>query len=434
MSARYDAIVIGGGVAGATAAILLAKAGWRLALVEKHVFPRRKVCGECVAATNLGLLDALGVGDEFSALAGPPLEHVGLYVGENLLTADLPRFHDAAAAWGRALGREQLDTLLLQRSAALGVTVWQPWAVKDVVRCEVGYECSAVAQDRGDTVVLDAPVVIAANGSWEPSPRAADRTRAPGRGSDLLAFKANFAGADLAPGLLPVLAFPGGYGGMVIADDGKLTLACCIRRDRLRDWRARMSGAAAGLAVQALLEDTCRGVRQALRRAERLGPWLSAGPIRPGVRSAWHEQRGFAVGNAAGEAHPILGEGISMAIQSAWLLCGRLVEHRERLLGGGSHAVIGHDYARDWRKNFAARLRWAALFSHLAMRPGAAGALLPVLRRWPGLLTLGALVGGKVRCVSRAAVGDVLPPPRKAGLAASPAAGAGRLESPRVLR
>ncbi len=52
VSARYDAIVIGAGVAGATAAILLARAGWSVAVVEKSAFPRRKVCGECIAATE----------------------------------------------------------------------------------------------------------------------------------------------------------------------------------------------------------------------------------------------------------------------------------------------------------------------------------------------------------------------------------------------
>ncbi|MEO8808750.1 MAG: FAD-dependent oxidoreductase, partial [Rhodanobacter sp.] len=53
MSTHYDAIIVGAGPAGSTAAILLAKAGWSVALVEKHAYPRRKVCGECIAATNL---------------------------------------------------------------------------------------------------------------------------------------------------------------------------------------------------------------------------------------------------------------------------------------------------------------------------------------------------------------------------------------------
>ena len=87
-TSRYDAVVIGGGVAGSTAAILLADAGWSVAVVEKARLPRRKVCGECVAATNFPLLDALGVGAAFAAAAGPPLERVGLYAGDQELTAE----------------------------------------------------------------------------------------------------------------------------------------------------------------------------------------------------------------------------------------------------------------------------------------------------------------------------------------------------------
>ena len=71
MSNRYDALVIGGGVAGSTAAILLAAAGWSVALVEKRAFPRRKVCGECIAAPNVALLDALGVGRRVSRAGRP---------------------------------------------------------------------------------------------------------------------------------------------------------------------------------------------------------------------------------------------------------------------------------------------------------------------------------------------------------------------------
>ncbi|MGZ5657902.1 MAG: NAD(P)/FAD-dependent oxidoreductase, partial [Caldimonas sp.] len=64
MSTRFDAVVVGAGPAGSAAATLLARAGWSVALVERQRFPRRKVCGECIAASNLPLLDALGVGAE----------------------------------------------------------------------------------------------------------------------------------------------------------------------------------------------------------------------------------------------------------------------------------------------------------------------------------------------------------------------------------
>ena len=71
-------------------------------------------------------------------------------------------------------------------------------------------------------------------------------------------------------------------------------------------------------------------VADVLTRAEVSGEWLAAGPIRPQVRSCGQDGV-FLLGNAAGEAHPIVAEGISMAIQSAWLLCERLITQKDAL-------------------------------------------------------------------------------------------------------
>ena len=138
MNTRVDAIIVGAGPAGCTAAIRLAGAGWSVAMVEKSVFPRRKVCGECIAASNLPLLDALGVGAEFDGLAGPELRQVGLFVGARRIEAALPPMRHPVHRWGRALGREHLDSMLLARARALGVQVWQPWSVKAQARTGEG--------------------------------------------------------------------------------------------------------------------------------------------------------------------------------------------------------------------------------------------------------------------------------------------------------
>jgi len=50
------ATVIGAGPAGSTAAMLLARAGWSVTLVEQHRFPRDKVCGECLSALGIDVL------------------------------------------------------------------------------------------------------------------------------------------------------------------------------------------------------------------------------------------------------------------------------------------------------------------------------------------------------------------------------------------
>ena len=400
MKTRFDAIIIGAGPAGSTAAILLARAGWSVALVEKQRFPRRKVCGECLAASNLPLLDALGIGAEFDASAGPELRQLALMHGQRTLIADLPAADQPNRAWGRALGRETLDMLLLAQARASGAVVLQPWSVLALGGgagdpwCEI----RAIGSDHRER--LHAPVLIAAYGSWEPLPTGRAERRLARRPGDLFAFKANFRHARLAPGLLPVLSFEGGYGGMVLADQGIATLACCIREDRLEACRRQFPGLSAGEAVEAYLKQACHGVAEALGSAQREGAWLATGPIDPGIRLRAGDAL-FRIGNAAGEAHPIIGEGMSMAMQSAWLLCAQLLRPaapRDGLANAAWQSGVRHRYAVEWRRQFAPRLRLAAGLAHLAMRPALTSPWLGLLARWPGLLTQGARRGGKVRC------------------------------------
>jgi len=407
MSAHFDVAIVGAGPAGSAAAILLARAGWSVALVERQRFPRRKVCGECIAASNLALLDALGVGTEVEHLAGAELRRVALMRGTASVIAPLPPADAPGRGFGRALGREQLDTLLVRQAALAGATLFQPCALQAIEGEAGSFRLRLrAAGEGGAETTIEAALVVAAHGSWEPLPSERAVRREQRRPSDLFAFKANFRRTAIEPDLLPVLAFAGGYGGMVVADDGIATLAGCIREDRLGRDREANPGERAGDVFEAILRRECAGVADALQGAEREGPWLATGPIRPGVRLGQGDGI-FRIGNAAGEAHPIVGEGISMAIQSAFVLAAVLLPERLRLVAQASAADVQakllRDYETRWRQRFTPRLRVAAAFAHLAMRPWAAAAAWPVVRAWPGLLTHGARWSGKTRTVPEAA-------------------------------
>jgi 2-polyprenyl-6-methoxyphenol hydroxylase-like FAD-dependent oxidoreductase len=405
MTASFDAAVVGAGPAGAATAHLLARAGWSVALIERQSFPRRKVCGECVAASNLALLDVLGIGTEFERCAGAELRRVALIRGDDTIVAALPGGAGPARRWGRALGRERLDTLLADAAEAAGVARLQPCSLQAIDGSPGAFRLR-VRPLAGADRELDARLVVAAHGSWEPLPVERAERREARAANDLFAFKANFRGAAMAADLLPVLAFAGGYGGMVVADDGLTTLACCVRSDRLQAWRGAQPGARAGDVVEAMLRRECAGVRDALAGAVRAGPWLASGPLRPGVRLGQGDGL-FRVGNAAGEAHPIVGEGISMALQSAFVLAALIGPLRSDLVDRATAAVAQRraiaGYEALWRRRFAGRLRVAAVFAHVAMRPALARAAWPLVRRWPGVLTEGARWSGKTRCAPEAA-------------------------------
>ena len=396
---KYDALIVGAGPAGGTAALLLAKAGWSVAVVEKSKFPRRKVCGEFISATSFPLFHRLGIARQFFEQAGPEVREVGLFAGETVLTSAMPGSKNSDELWGRALGREHLDTLLLDAAAAAGAQVWQPCAVMHLQRDIEGFTCTV--SNRGTMVTLQAGIVIAAHGSWQPGSLPTQAVHRLRRNSDLFAFKAHFVDCDLKRSLMPLLIFPGGYGGMVQSDNDRVSLSCCIRRDYLRRLRREFRDINAADAVLKHIKARCDGAREALARGRVEKTWLAAGPIQPGIRKRYL-QGIFLLGNAAGEAHPIVAEGISMAMQSAWILCDYLVGRQQDALGGTGLEILAKDYSATWREGFAKRIHAAAMFAHLAMRPATSAMLLPLLKLFPKILTLGAKLSGKTKHVALA--------------------------------
>jgi flavin-dependent dehydrogenase len=280
-----------------------------------------------------------------------------------------------AKNWGRALGREHLDVMLRDAAVEAGAALLQPGEIVDLQPDGESTRCRTA-----EGAEIEARIVIAACGSWNAKGVFALRDDPPSP-SDLFAFKAHFTKADLPAGLMPLLAFPGGYGGLVHSDGGRVSLSCCVRRDVLAAVRARYPGKA-GEAVLAHIQETTKGAWQALNQAVLEDSVLSTGPIRPGIRPRYRDGIYFT-GNMAGEAHPVIAEGISMAIQSSGLLA--------RLLLAGQ----GGAYAQQWRRHFAPRIGAASLFAHLAMSDAGRTAGLAVLRAAPGLLDLGARLSGK---------------------------------------
>jgi len=367
-----DVLIVGGGPAGATAAILLARAGRSVAVLEKARFPRRKVCGEFVAPHAVELLQELGLENPGTV----EIRRIALWAGNSIVGAPLP------PPYARTIAREELDQRLLERAAACGAQVFQPAAALRLERTATGIACIA-----RPSLEIEARAIIAAHGSWEPGSLPTQPRHGPPQGTDLLAFKAHFRGCGLPRGTIALVPFPGGYAGVVEIGGGRATFACCIRRDRLEGLRT--AGLPAGDCALRYASRMSRGMRDAFEGAVRAGPWLASGPLRPGARPLYRDGV-FAVGNAAGEVHPVIGEGIAIALSSARALCQPLVAALEAGYPPAAQAAVAREYERRWRRLFRRRHWSSACFARLAMRPSAAAWANLALRRRPSLLTLAA--------------------------------------------
>jgi flavin-dependent dehydrogenase len=121
---EFDAVVLGGGPGGSAAAITCARAGLRVALVERSAFPR-PAPGETLHPGALPLLRRLGVEDE--VLAAGFLRHAGPFVRWGGAERFVPFGSDVSGPWlGLQAWRPTFDAILLDQARGLGVRVEQP--------------------------------------------------------------------------------------------------------------------------------------------------------------------------------------------------------------------------------------------------------------------------------------------------------------------
>lgn len=154
----FDVVVIGGGPAGSAAAISCAQRGLRVALIERHDFPRFRP-GESLHPGVEPLLQQLGVAAQLCGQKA--LRFNGNWVQWN----EPLRFNgfgsDDKGPWrGFQIPRATLDTTLLQHAAALGVMLRQPCCAVAVLS-----EHNRVTGVRTDSGRLLADYVIDASGA-----------------------------------------------------------------------------------------------------------------------------------------------------------------------------------------------------------------------------------------------------------------------------
>ena len=120
-SDNFDVIVAGGGPAGASAAIHLARGGLRVLLLEQKKFPRAKLCGEFISPECWNHFERLGV-DAAMKSAGPALlEETVFYSSKGHHVTVPSTWFGGRSAFG--LSRAVMDEVLLRRAQSDGVTV-----------------------------------------------------------------------------------------------------------------------------------------------------------------------------------------------------------------------------------------------------------------------------------------------------------------------
>lgn len=338
---RAATIIAGGGPAGLSAAVTLARGGGQPILIERHARTPDQLCGGFLSWRTLESLEKLGI--DPNRLGGHAITRVAFFIGTKSRTAALPHF-------GMGLSRRRLDSMLLEAAQDAGADVRRGIALSN-------------AEPNGrvrlaDGQVMTADALFLATGKYELRgvKRPVERAVADpwiGLRYRIMASRRLNRTID---GTIEMHLFRHGYAGFLLQEEGAANLCLAVRRSRLSQ--------AGGHPLQLLTDIAAESPALADRLSGEALPDEADAVSR--VPYGWRMRTGqaglFRIGDQAAVIPSLAGEGIGIALAS-----GRAA--------AGAYLRDGADGA----------IRYQRVFANAVRRPIAIAAGLKALANRPRL-------------------------------------------------
>lgn len=359
-----DVLIAGGGLAGLTAAVLLARRGWRVLVLEKENYPRHKVCGEYISNESRDFLLRLGL----------PLDRWQLPQISRLQVSSPggSSVHASLGLGGFGISRYRLDAALMELAQQAGVQVQTGCRADSWEREGDGYLVSAGEQAFRCRVLL---------GAWGKRSNLDVKVQRPfatsaARGLDNYIGIKYHIRCPWPEDLIALHNFEGGYCGISRVEDDTCCLCYLTTAAQLRK---------AGGNIRAMEE-------QVLHRNPHLAEiwnrahFLYEEPLaiaQISFRSKEQVLDGvLMLGDTAGLITPLCGNGMSMAFHSAQLAVDCVALFLE---GRADRAAMEQQYVLGWKRRFNRRLQAGRFIQRFFGDGRLTGMLLQFLKWMPFL-------------------------------------------------
>lgn len=294
-----DVLILGGGLAGASAALELAQARIPVRLIERESGPHHKVCGEFLSIEAQRDLRRLGL--DPLRLGAVAIDRVRLVRGNRRAEATLPFV-------AQGVSRMDLDEALLEAAQREGAQVERGIRVNRLEGTEAG---TSAGPCRAETVLL-------ATGKHDL--RGVKRA-AQGAGADHVGFKMHWRlpprqAAELSSAI-ELIVFDGGYAGLQRITDATANLCLIVRRSRLAGSGGHWNGLLADLLHEPHIARRLGDAEPLFERPLTIANLPYGYRCDPAVTASQGSL--FRLGDQAAVTAPLTGDGMAIALRSARL-------------------------------------------------------------------------------------------------------------------
>ena len=360
----YDVVVIGGGLAGLSTALILAKENYSVLLLEKEMYPYHKVCGEYISMESWDFLVRMGV--PLATMNLPKITKLWVSAPNgNSLQQKLP-------LGGFGISRFLLDDTLCKLAIEQGVTVIQQSKVTDVI-----YKASTFEIEAGTGKYFGRLCC----GSYGKRSNLDSKWKRPfifeqkNRLNNFIGIKYHIH-SSFADDTIALHNFKDGYCGISKIEDGKHCLCYLTTAANLKK---------ANNNIEAM-EQTILAKNKHLKEVFLDKQNIYAAPLAISQisfsKKTKVENHVLMLGDAAGLITPLCGNGMSMAMHSAVIAAQAMQAFLKNNIDRDQMEI---QYQKNWDQQFRTRLRIGRLIQSFFGQNTTTNVLISLLQKSPWL-------------------------------------------------